>query len=126
MSTEFFSSLFACDVELKSNYWRLCMIWLYFAWKYKCRDFFFPSMPLLVELVLFQLFTFNTLLRVAVLWVVCTWNCHSQALYQSSVTPVLRYSRVQGRGLLDILILTNYNFIPFFPNVPLSEASYTL
>ena len=44
MSTEFFSSLFACDVELKSNYWRLCMIWLYFAWKYKCRDFFFPSM----------------------------------------------------------------------------------
>ena len=32
----------------------------------------------------------------------------------------------QGHGLLGILMLTHYNSIPFFPNVLLSEASYTL
>ena len=129
MSTEFFSCLFACDVELKSNYWRLCMIWLYFVWKYKCRDFF-PQHATSGRISTISTFHFQYFASSC-----CFVSSVYMKLPLTSTLPIFCHPNIkvlsssqhpQGHGLLGILMLTHYNSIPFFPNVLLSEASYTL
>ena len=120
---------FACDVELKSNYWSLCMIWLYFVWKYKCRDFFLQHATSgrisTISTFHFQYFASSC----------CFVSSVYMKLPLTSTLPIFCHPNIkvlsssqhpQGHGLLGILMLTHYNSIPFFPNVLLSEASYTL
>ena len=118
--------------QTKSNYWRLCIIWLHFiVWKYKRRDFF-SSMPLLIELVLFQLFTFNyfalsccfvsSVYMKLLLTSTLTIFCHPNVKLLTST--VVSINRAMDYWIFQVL--THFNSIPFFPNVLWLEASYTL
>lgn len=127
-----FSSLFAYDVELKSNYWRLYMIWLYFAWKHKCRDFFFSQHATISRISTISTFHFQYFASSC-----CFVGSVYMKLPLTSALPVFCHPSIKVLSCTVVnihravdywwfWILTHYNSIPFLSMFSLSEVSYTL